>query len=58
MTAMSRLLVYAKRIAAALDRLAPPAPRRARRAEFSIATDADFERGYDERNAESEDAHP
>jgi hypothetical protein len=54
--AMPRLLVLVRRIADALDRLAPPPRRRLRRTEFSLATDADFERGYDTRNVEALDA--
>jgi hypothetical protein len=51
--ALPRLLVLLRRIADALDRLAPPPRRRLRRTEFSVATDADFERGYAMRNTES-----
>jgi hypothetical protein len=54
--AMPRLLVLVRRIADALDRLAPPPRRRLRRTEFSVATDADFERGYAMRNVEELDA--
>jgi len=49
--ALPRALVLLRRIADALDRLAPPPRRRLRRpVEFSIATPQDFERGWDERN--------
>ena len=54
-TNMARALVYLKRITLALERLAPPPRRRLRRTEFSVATDADFERGYDTRNVEELD---
>ena len=54
--ALPRALVYLRRIADALDRLAPPPRRRLRRTEFSLATDADFERGYAMRNVEELDA--
>jgi hypothetical protein len=51
---LPRLLVLVRRIADALDRLAPPPRRRLRRTEFSVATDADFERGYAMRNVEAQ----
>jgi hypothetical protein len=54
--ALPRALVLQRRIADALDRLAPPPRRRLRRTEFSVATDADFERGYAMRNVEELDA--
>ena len=50
---MPRLLVYLKRATEALERMAPPPRRRLRRTEFSVATDADCERGYAMRNTES-----
>jgi hypothetical protein len=53
---MPRALVLLRRIADALDRLAPPPRRRLRRTEFSVATDADFERGYAMRNVEALDS--
>jgi hypothetical protein len=53
---LPRALVLLRRIADALDRLAPPPRRRLRRTEFSVATDADFERGYAMRNTEELDA--
>jgi hypothetical protein len=53
---LPRLLVLVRRIADALDRLAPPPRRRLRRTEFSLATDADFERGYAMRNVEELEA--
>jgi hypothetical protein len=49
---LARALVYLKRIAAALDRAYPPPPampRRRLRPDFSVATVADFDRGYDSR---------
>jgi hypothetical protein len=49
---MPRVLVYLRRIADALDRLAPPTRRPTRRAEFSIATRESFEAGYDGRGQE------
>jgi hypothetical protein len=51
-TAMSRALVYLRRIAAALDRAYPPPPtlpRQRVRPDFSVSTVADFDRGWDER---------
>jgi len=45
---LMKMLVSLRRIAAALDRLAPPpAARPRRRAEFSVSSAADFNRGYD-----------
>jgi hypothetical protein len=48
---MPRFLVLVRRIADALDRMAPPPPRiSTKKTEFSVATDLDFTRGYDTRN--------
>jgi hypothetical protein len=52
--AMPRALVLLRRIAEALERVAPPVRRPVRRVEFSLATDKTFEAGYEERQA-SED---
>jgi hypothetical protein len=50
--------VWLKRIALALERMAPPPPRRPRRprqkADFSVATPADFDAGYDSRNTDAD----
>lgn len=43
---IARCLIYLKRIALALERLAPPAPRARRPSEFSVATDADLLAGW------------
>jgi hypothetical protein len=52
---MPRFLVLLRRIADALDRLAPPPPRRStKKAEFSVATDADFTRGWQTRDSTEE----
>jgi hypothetical protein len=52
---MPRFLVLLRRIADALDRLAPPPPRRpTRKAEFSVATDADFARGWQTRDSDGD----
>jgi hypothetical protein len=52
---MPRFLVLVRRIADALDRLAPPPPRRStKKAEFSVATDADFTRGWQTRDSTEE----
>ena len=50
--ALPRLLVLVRRIADALDRAYPSTPARPRRAEFSVASAADFKRGYDLRDRE------
>jgi hypothetical protein len=52
---MARALVYLRRIAAALDRAYPPVPPQRRRAEFSVSSAADFERGWDARTAVEEE---
>jgi hypothetical protein len=56
---LMRCLVTLRRIAAALDRLAPaptPAlPRQRIRPDFSVATTEDFDRGYDARNSAAEE---
>jgi hypothetical protein len=49
-----RCVAYLRRIAAALDRLAPPPRPAPRHAEFSVATRDDFERGYDTRGVPEE----
>ena len=50
MTGWSRALVYLKRITLALERAHPPRPRRSPRpVDFSVATTADFDSGYDDR---------
>ena len=55
---LSRALVYLKRIAAALER-AHPAPRRPRRtADFSVASTADFDAGWDQARAEGPTGMP
>lgn len=55
---LARCLVWLKRIALALERMAPPPPRRPRRprqkADFSVATPADFDAGYDSRNTDAD----
>ena len=45
-----RAVAWLKRIALALERMAPPAPRVPRRAEFSTASREDLERGWDRRD--------
>ena len=47
---LMKALVSLRRIARALDRLAPPAHPSPRHVELSIASREDFERGFDERN--------
>jgi hypothetical protein len=51
-----RALVLLRRIAIAIERLAPPPPRRPRHVEFSSATAQTFEEGYDARGTEELDA--
>ena len=53
---MPRALVLLRRIAVALERLAPPPPRRLRRVEFSFATRETLEAGFDARGTEDLDA--
>ena len=53
---MPRVLVLLRRIADALDRLAPVPPRRPRHAEFSMATRESLEHGWDTRGSEDLDA--
>lgn len=52
-TPLGRCLVFLKRIANALDRMAPPPVKRIRKAEFSLATAETFEKGYDLRTSAS-----
>lgn len=47
---LPRMLALLRRIADALDRIAPPSPRQRHPVDFTISTAADFERGYDERS--------
>jgi hypothetical protein len=52
---MPRFLVLVRRIADALDRMAPPPPRRStKKTEFSVATDADFARGWQTRDSDGD----
>jgi hypothetical protein len=46
---LMRCLVSLRRIAAALDRAYPPPRPAPRRAEFSVASPDDFNRGWDRR---------
>lgn len=51
---LKRLALAASRIADAADRAHPPARPAPRRADFSVATNADFERGFDDRGRPSD----
>ena len=53
---MPRALVLLRRIAVALERMAPPPPRPLRRVDFSFATKETLEAGFDARGTEDLDA--
>jgi hypothetical protein len=47
-----RAIAWLKRLTLAVERLAPPAPRRPRvPADFSVASTEDFDEGYDARES-------